>query len=63
MAASPLAKVLNDSEAEVRNAAARALGMMGKKASFAIPVLTRALQDPDEKVRASAAWAISNIKR
>ena len=48
-------------DADVRSAAAVALGRMGADAAPAAAALTRALGDEAAKVRANAAWALARI--
>jgi HEAT repeat protein len=55
----PLLSALHDSDAEVRLAAAEALGKLGNSA--AIPGLSEALGDTDSRVRAAAARSIGDI--
>jgi HEAT repeat protein len=57
-----LAKILKDTDAEVRISAAKLLGDMGAKASKAMPALQSALQDKNEKVIDAAFDAILKIK-
>jgi beta-lactamase regulating signal transducer with metallopeptidase domain/HEAT repeat protein len=52
--------LLGDSRAEVRSAAAEALGEIAS--AEALPSLQRALNDPELAVRAKATWAISEIE-
>jgi hypothetical protein len=56
---SPLLTALQDPVAEVRLAAAEALGKMGD--ASAIPALSQALVDPESRVRAAAARSIGEI--
>lgn len=58
-----IAKLLDDEDAEVRRAAARALGRFGPAAvkSVVVPALTKSLQDPDELTRQAAAAALEKI--
>jgi HEAT repeat protein len=56
---SPLLKALRDPVADVRLAAAEALGKVGD--ASVVPTLTQALQDSDSRVRAAAARAIGEI--
>jgi HEAT repeat protein len=55
----PLVTALQDPAAEVRLAAAEALGKTGDASDMA--ALQRALQDPDSRVRAAAARALGEI--
>lgn len=57
-----LAKILKNTDAEVRIRAAILLGGMGAKASKAMPALQGALQDKNEKVIDAAFDAILKIK-
>ena len=57
-----LAKLLKNTDAEVRIRAAKLLGGMGAKAIKAIPALQTALQDKNEKVIDAAFDAILKIK-
>ncbi len=50
-------------DAIIRSRAAKALGLMGKKAHSAIPVLEEASNDEDQDVRTAAAKAIETIKQ
>jgi HEAT repeat protein len=54
-----LLTALRDPAAEVRLAAAEALGKIGD--TSVMPALTQALQDPDSHVRASAARSMGEI--
>ena len=56
---SPLLKALQDPVADVRLAAAEALGKVGD--ASVVPTLTQALQDSDSRVRAAAARAIGEV--
>jgi len=56
-----LIAALQDSEAEVREAAALALSSYGLDAEPAIPALTKASKDPDEDVQREAARALVHI--
>lgn len=56
-----LVTTLSDPAAEVRLAAAEALGKLGD--SSVIPALTKALQDRDSRVRAAAARSLGEIGR
>ena len=49
--------------ADTRLQAAEALGKIGPPAKAAIPALEKACQDPDERVRRKAWWALSQIRR
>jgi HEAT repeat protein len=53
---------LGADEPEVRAAAARALGKLGKMAAKAAPALQKALDDPDAEVRLAAAEALLLLK-
>lgn len=55
-------ELLNDSDYRIRALAAANLGRMGNHASEAIPHLEKLLNDPNEKVRASAQQAIEKIQ-
>ena len=57
-----LAKLLKNTDAEVRARAAKLLGEMGAKAIKAMPALQGALQDKNEKVIDAAFDAILKIK-
>jgi len=57
-----LAKLLKNTDAEVRARAANLLGAMGAKAIKAMPALQSALQDKNEKVIDAAFDAILKIK-
>jgi len=57
-----LAKILKNTDAEVRIRAAKLLGEMGAKASKAMPALQASLQDKNEKVIDAAFDAILKIK-
>ena len=57
-----LAKLLKNTDAEVRTRAANLLGKIGAKASKAMPALQAALQDKNEKVIDAAFDAILKIK-
>lgn len=57
-----LAKLLKNTDAEIRTRAANSLGKMGTKASKAMPALQAALQDKNEKVIDAAFDAILKIK-
>jgi len=46
-----------------RERAIKALGKIGSEANSAIPVLTEALKDSDEKIRTAAAEALRNIQK
>jgi hypothetical protein len=52
--------LLSDSRAEVRQAAAEALGEIAS--AEALPSLEQALNDPEAGVRAKAGWAIDEIR-
>jgi len=49
--------------ADARLQAAEALGKIGPDAKAAIPALEKARQDPDERVRRKAWWALNQILR
>jgi len=51
--------LLGDSRAEVRSAAAEALGEI--RSAKALPALQQALNDTEAGVRAKASWAIAEI--
>ena len=57
-----LTELLRDRDSRVREAAARALGLMGPKAKAAIPGLKELLQDQDEAVSQAAAAALQRIE-
>jgi HEAT repeat protein len=52
--------LLSDPRAEVRGAAAEALGEIAS--DEALPSLQQALNDPEPVVRAKAGWAIDEIQ-
>jgi HEAT repeat protein len=56
-----IAVLLQDSHAEVRGAAAWAIGMMGVAAAPHAPAIAALLQDSHAEVRRAAAWAIGMI--
>jgi HEAT repeat protein len=56
-----LIEALGNKDPEVRARIAEALGQLGRDAVGAVPALTRALQDPDDGVRAAAQKAIRQI--
>ncbi len=56
-----LTKALSDSNENVRESAAYALGNLGEHAKEAVPELTKALSDSNEEVRARAAWALGEM--
>jgi HEAT repeat protein len=58
----PLISALADDNAQVRQAAAEALGRIGQPAQSAIQPLWRLIRDPDEGVRESAVRAIRRIR-
>jgi HEAT repeat protein len=58
-----LEAALEDRRADVRQAAAEALGNMGRKATQAVPTLIRTLGDRDRFVRWTAAVALWEIDR
>ena len=62
-AVAPFVQALKDQNADVRHAAATALGRIGLGAIDAIPQLIAAIQDADERVRASAAFSLSTFGR
>lgn len=61
MAIPPLIKALKDSDPEVRQKAANALGAIGPAAKAAIPSLIHALGDKNWALRAAAAGALGGI--
>jgi HEAT repeat protein len=56
-----LIPLLNDLDADVRSAAAYALGQMGKPVESAIPSLIPLLQDSSKQVRLSAIYALGSV--
>jgi HEAT repeat protein len=56
-----LIAALRDQAPEIRQAGARGLGRIGPAAAAAQPVLLRAVNDPDAKVRTTAAKALRQI--
>jgi HEAT repeat protein len=54
-------ELLRDQERDVRLNAIEALAATGPDAKSAVPALTRALQDTDERVRKAAADALEKI--
>jgi len=59
-----LSTILNeDEEARIRLYAAKALGKIGVEAQSAIPVLEKAKDDPDKKVRKAVNDALKKIKK
>jgi HEAT repeat protein len=58
-----LVRALGDSDAEVRGAAADALGSLGKPARTVLPALWPLLRDPDETVRDRVLRAVRAIRR
>ena len=57
-----LTGALNDASASVREAAAWALGMLGRaKGREGVPALIESLNDEDRSVRERAAWALGMI--
>lgn len=56
-----LAQTLKDTDADVRWAAAHALGEIGPAAKDAVPALVRALKDPDDMVRGRAEVTLRRI--
>ncbi len=56
-----LIKALDDSNEDVRDGAAAALGKIGPKASSAVPALIKALGDSDAYVRNGAAIALKSM--
>ncbi len=62
-AVAPFVQALKDQNADVRHAAATALGRIGLGAIDAIPQLIAAIQDADDRVRASAAFSLSTFGR
>ncbi len=54
--------LLKDDDWEMRRGAAWTLGMLGPDAKDAIPVLTKALNEPNPNVRAMAAESLKKIK-
>ena len=59
--ASQIAKLLTDSDSDVRSSATDALGQMGAAASKYAPQIAKLLTDSDRDVRASAAYALGNM--
>ena len=57
-----LVTALGSEDVETRAMAARTLGILGPKASEAVPALKKALNDPDAKVRSEAANALKRIE-
>jgi HEAT repeat protein len=57
-AVSALIEALRDQDADVRRAAAEALGWIGAPA---VPALSEALRDQDKDVRGAAVWALRGI--
>jgi HEAT repeat protein len=62
-AVAPLTAALKDKSADVRRAAARSLGNLGKDAQSAVPALEIAASDPVEEVRTAALKARNQILR
>jgi HEAT repeat protein len=62
-AVGPLRQTLDHPKAEVRAAAARALGELGRTAQAAVPRLEEALHDPAKTVRLNAAEALLRADR
>jgi HEAT repeat protein len=56
-----LAAALEDTDAGVRQEAAKALGALGAPARPAVPSLQKSLTDPDAAVRSEAARALQKI--
>lgn len=56
-----LTQTLQDGDANVRWAAAHALGEIGAAAKDAVPALVRALEDPEAMVRGSVEYALGQI--
>lgn len=62
-AVTPLARALDDSDAEVRTLAAKALGAIGKPAKSARPELMKMLNDSNAEVREAVEAALEAIDR
>ncbi len=56
-----ITKHLDDTRADVRTLAARALGTMGKLAEFSVPELSKALNDKEPEVQMTVIWALAMI--
>jgi HEAT repeat protein len=56
-----LGDALGDSRVEIRRAAARVLGQLGRNAKAAVPALTGALKDKDDEVLGSVALTLAQI--
>jgi HEAT repeat protein len=56
-----LVKQLGDKRADIRAAAADALGKRGKQAKDAVPALMKAVKDANDEVRDAAADALGRI--
>lgn len=56
-----LVAALNDASADIRTAAADALGRVGPEAKAALPALTATLKDPEKAVRQHAAFALGVV--
>ncbi|MCI0465290.1 MAG: HEAT repeat domain-containing protein [Gemmataceae bacterium] len=57
----PFQEVLADADAQVRQDALWALGMLGREAKEAVPHVTPLLKDQDAEVRAAAAAALASM--
>jgi HEAT repeat protein len=57
-----LMRGLENTDPEIRHAAAYGLGEVGLDAQPAIPLLTQALNDSNQQVRASAAYSLTLIQ-
>ncbi len=57
-----LSQAVEDPNQVVRVMASQSLGLFGRRATNALPVLERASSDPDAQVRNIAATAIKRIK-
>ncbi len=61
-AVAPLTAALADDNPGVRRAAARSLGTLGRDARPALPALEKAVSDPEEGVRTTAAKALKLLR-